>query len=87
MPNNLLNVRIVTPGAVVYEAQAISVSSINSAGKFDILPQHANFITIVEKSPIIIRMEKNRRLTFNFPVAIIFNMKNIVNIYTDISIK
>lgn len=82
-----LNVRIVTPKAIVYNGQALSVSSTNSAGKFDILPQHANFITIVEKSPITIRMEKKKRLTFNFPVAIISNMRNKVNIYTDITIK
>ena len=87
MPNEMLNVRIVTPKAVVYQGTALSISSTNSAGKFDILPQHANFITIVEHSPITIRMEKKRRLTFNFPVAIISNMKNIVNIYTDINLK
>lgn len=85
--NQLLNVRIVTPKAVVYEGQALSISSTNSAGKFDILPEHANFITIVEHSPIIVRMEKKRRLTFNFPIAIISNLKNQVNIYTDMSIK
>ena len=84
---NFLNVRIVTPRAVVYEGQVLSISSANSPGKFDILPGHANFITIIEHSPIIIRMEKKRRLTFNFPVAIISNMKNKVNIYTDLSLK
>ncbi len=87
MAEEMLSVRIITPKAVVYEGQALSVSSTNSAGKFDILPEHANFITIVEHSPITIRMEKKRRLTFNFPIAIISNVKNRVNIYTDMSIK
>lgn len=86
MAEETLNVRIITPKAVVYNGIALAVSSTNSKGKFDILPEHANFITIVEKSPIIIRLDKNRRLTFNFPVAIISNVKNRVNIYTDISI-
>ena len=87
MTNQLLNVRIVTPKAIVYEGTALSVSSKNSKGKFDILPQHANFITIVEKSPIIIRTDLKKRLIFNFEVAIISTIKNLVNIYTDITLK
>ncbi|TSC64740.1 MAG: Uncharacterized protein G01um101493_24 [Microgenomates group bacterium Gr01-1014_93] len=87
MTNQLLNVRIVTPKAIVYEGTALSVSSKNSKGKFDILPQHANFITIVEKSPITIRTDLKKRLTFNFEVAIISTIKNLVNIYTDITLK
>ena len=85
--NDLLNVRIVTPKAIVHEGQAMSVSSINSKGNFDILPRHANIITIIEHSPIIVRTDKKERLKFDFPIAIILNIKNKVNIYTDITLK
>lgn len=84
---NLLNIRIVTPKAVIYKGMALSISSKNLKGKFDVLPHHANFITIVEKSPITIRLTNKKRLIFNFPIAIISVIKNLVNIYTDISIK
>ncbi|OGE14325.1 hypothetical protein A3F00_02000 [Candidatus Daviesbacteria bacterium RIFCSPHIGHO2_12_FULL_37_11] len=87
MAEETLKLRIVTPRAVVFEGKALSISSTNSKGKFDILPKHANFITIVEQKPIIIRVEGRKRLTFNFPVAIISNVRNQVNIYTDISLK
>lgn len=83
----ILNVRIITPKKVIFKDQAFSVSSANSSGKFDILPDHANFITIVEGQPVTVRIQKKKRLTFRFPVAIIYNSKNQVNIYTDIPPK
>lgn len=87
MAEPTLRIRIVTPRELLYNGEALSVSSTNSAGNFDILPQHANFITIVKNEPIVIRLLDDKKLTFNFPVAIIFNTKSLVNIYTDISLK
>jgi len=53
-------------------------------GNFDILPQHANFITLVENSPILVRPATagQKPQTFKFPLAIIVTMENKVNIYT-----
>ena len=76
-----LHVRIISPQQLLLETEAVSLSSKNSQGPFDILPQHANFITLVENSPIIVRVNK-KELTFNFPLAIIFTVQNSVNIYT-----
>src|SRR3989344_608140 len=87
MPNELLNVRIVTPRQLIFQAEAYSVSSVNYAGKFDILPGHANFVTIVENKTITVRTNDKRRLIITFPVAIIYNTRNQVNIYTDIPQK
>lgn len=58
MATNVLNVKIVSPTQTLFEGQAYSVSSANSTGKFDILPYHANFITMVQKTPIILRVKK-----------------------------
>ena len=77
---SLLHVRIISPQQLILDVQANSVSSKNQQGPFDILPQHANFITIIENQPIVIRTEKS--LTFQFPLAIILTTKNNVNIYT-----
>ena len=87
MANQLLKVRIVTPKQLVFEADVLSVSSVNMAGKFDILPEHANFITIVQGQTITIRTRDKKRLVFTFPIAIIYNSENKVNIYTDIPLK
>lgn len=82
MATPTLHVRIISPQQLVLDTQALSVSSRNSQGKFDILPMHANFITLIEHSPIEIKVDKKKRLTFTFPLAIILSTRDNVNIYT-----
>lgn len=82
MPNPTLHVRVISPKKLLLDTEATSVSSKNSQGPFDILPQHANFITVIENSPIIIRHNRQKPITFNLPLAIILTMKDSVNIYT-----
>lgn len=77
-----LHVRIISPRQLILDTEASSVSSKNSSGNFDILPLHANFISIVENQPIVVRPPKQKPLTFKFALAIILNIKNNVNIYT-----
>lgn len=79
-----LHVRIVSPRGVIFEGQAFSISSKNSVGAFDILPQHANFITIVENQPISVIKSDNTHEEFHFDLAIIYTRENQVNVYTDI---
>lgn len=83
---NYLNVRIITPRKVLFTEQVKSISSENSLGRFDILPNHANFITIIEKVPITIRKLNNKEVNFNFPLAIVYTKDNQVNIYTEIQL-
>lgn len=58
MATNALKVKILSPTQTIYEGEALSVSSTNSTGKFDILPYHANFITLIQKNPVILRVKK-----------------------------
>ncbi len=81
---SLLKVRIITPKKLVYQAEVYSLSSTNSAGKFDILPEHANFITIIQNNDIQIVDSAKNHINFHFPLAIIYTSKNMINIYTDI---
>ena len=80
----VLQVKIVSPKGTLFYDSALSVSSTNTAGKFDILPWHANFITIVNNVPIIIRKVNKEEANFKFPLAIIYVTQDKVNIYTDI---
>ncbi|MBI4039187.1 hypothetical protein HY384_04515 [Candidatus Daviesbacteria bacterium] len=77
-----LHVRIISPQKLILDTDVQSVSSKNLQGNFDILAQHANFITIVENSPIVVRISGQKPLVFKFPLAIIFATENKVNIYT-----
>ena len=38
---------ILTTEKKLFDGQVLSVSSVNSKGKFDVLPQHANFISLI----------------------------------------
>lgn len=38
---------------ILYDADVRAVSAINNTGPFDILPDHANFISVIEKYIVI----------------------------------
>lgn len=80
----LLQVKILNPNKIIFEGNARAVSSKSSLGPFDILPQHANLIALIQRNPIIVTLEDGKKMKFEFPLAIIYNIKNVVKIYTDI---
>ncbi len=82
MPNPTLHVRIISPKELLLDIDANSVSSKNSQGSFDVLPQHANFITMLENAPITIRVQGQKPQVVNYPLAIMLVTDNKVNIYT-----
>lgn len=79
-----LQVRIQTPEGLIWEGRAQSVSSQNSAGAFDILPDHANIITLIERQPITIIFSGGQK-EFTFEKAIISFRENKLSIYADIT--
>ena len=81
MDETSLTVEINSSEKQIWKGEAKSVSSINIAGPFDILPFHANFITIIENQPIkIVTVTKTEE--FKFVNAVIYTSKNKVFIYT-----
>ena len=82
-----LQVTISSPRKRIFQGIANSISSRNSAGKFDVLPGHGNFITFIQNQPIIIRQADKPPLNFTFPMAIIYVRNNKVGIYTDINVE
>ena len=79
---NEIYVRVASPEKVLWEDKAFAVSSRNSQGKFDILPHHTSFLTIVENQPIKISGPKKILQEFRFKRALIYNRVNRVSIYT-----
>lgn len=79
----LLQVKVMTPREIVFDDKAYAVSSKNSEGSFDILPGHANFISIIENQPIKITKPDKSTQVFNFERAIIKSTLNEVRIYAD----
>ena len=82
MTTSTLHVRVISPQQLLLDTEALSVSSKNLQGPFDILPLHANFITLVENSPILVRIPKQKPVIYKFPLSILLVRENKVDIYT-----
>lgn len=61
-----LNVIARAPFHVYYEGAARVVSAVNKVGKFDILPGHADFFSVMSPGEVIIETEAD---TVNFPIS------------------
>ncbi|MDO8515556.1 MAG: hypothetical protein Q7S14_03585 [bacterium] len=81
-----LKISIKSPEKEIFSGTAISVSSKNSTGKFDVLPGHANLITVIENNPIVIRQKNGTHQDFTFDLAIMYVASNQINIYTNINL-
>lgn len=79
-----IEVTVINPDERVWEGRAFSVSSTNSAGAFDILPEHANFVTMIRNQPVIVRTVDGQEMTFTYKNAVITVNDNKVSIYTEI---
>ena len=76
---------VTSPDEVIWEGEAESVSSENSAGAFDILPEHANFVTIIQKgSPITVRTTDKKTMNFGYRNAVVAVKQGKVDIYADL---
>jgi F0F1-type ATP synthase epsilon subunit len=79
-----LHVHVSRATATVWEGDAVSISSKNATGEFDILPMHANFISVVENNPFVIRMSNGTEEKFTFKKAVIFVRGNTVRIFANL---
>lgn len=79
---------MISPSGELHKLSARSVSSNNSAGRFDILPGHANFVTFISGKTIDVVLEDKQNFELKYPVAIIEVSKDKVTIFVDVeSIK
>lgn len=68
---------------VFFEGEAEVVSSKNQLGIFDILPQHANFITLIFDE-LSILTPKGEKFVYRFKRGVLEVMKNKVNVFLGI---
>lgn len=79
MNTKLLSVTVKGPKKEEFKGNAYSVSSLNKKGKFDVLPYHANFITVI-KEYVIIQKEDKKQVTFPLESGVIKVYGDAVNI-------
>ena len=68
--NRNLKVIARAPFHVYYEGQATVVSGANKVGKFDVLPGHADFFSVMNPGEVIIETQKGP-VSFNIANGII----------------
>lgn len=81
-----LSVTIRNWGGVVTKEEAKAISSFNESGPFDILPEHANFISII-KDTLIIHKDQGQKNEMKIGRGILRTHSNQVEIYLEIVTK
>jgi len=79
IPTNL-QVEVLSPIKVLYKGPAQAISSINKKGKFDILPGHTSFISLIQKQ-VIVHTDKKNEKKFDLQHGVIRCQDNDVRIY------
>lgn len=77
--NKLLSVTVKGPNRQEFEGEALSVTSLNKVGKFDVLPYHINFISLIREY-VIIQQKDNKKVTFPLQTGIMKVYEDKVNI-------
>jgi len=70
-----------SPVALVWEVEAEALSAENRDGPFDVLPDHARFLSLVGEAPVAVTLRDGSSKTFNFENAVLFFEDNIATIY------
>lgn len=66
-----------------FKGKAQSVSSENRLGKFDILPEHANFISLIFNS-LTIRTLEGQKIKYEFSRGVLETSENRVRIFLEL---
>ncbi len=80
MPDLTFELQILSPEQVILDEEVTAVSLKNEVGKFDILPQHTNFISPVQEDIIVWNGRQRRQI--NIDQGIVHVKNNKVRIFT-----
>lgn len=78
--NNKFYLKITNPDGLVFGGDALMFSSTNEKGNFDILPNHTNFISTINKHLKITMLDKKTK-DIDFDTGVVRVENNIVDVY------
>jgi F0F1-type ATP synthase epsilon subunit len=81
--NDTLKVEVISPVQVLFKGASHAVSSMNNKGPFDILPGHAQFISLI-KGKVVVLTEEGKKNSFELSRGVIDCKDNAVKIYVGI---
>ncbi len=70
-------------GKLGYRGSAVAISSVNKVGKFDILPAHTNFISLIFDK-ITIHLADKTKLEYEFKRGVLEVSENLVKVFLGI---
>ena len=76
---NILEVKVIESEKTLYSGKAKSITSINDVGRFDVLPSHQSFISIIIGT-IVIETEDREKIQLKIGQGILKCVKNKVEI-------
>lgn len=82
--NTLFHLKVASREGLVYEGDVTSITSYNEKGKFDVLAQHENFISLIKKGLTVREKEKAVTKEIGFDNALIRVRENSVEVYLGI---
>jgi F0F1-type ATP synthase epsilon subunit len=83
MNDKLFHLNVIAREGVIFEGNVRSITSYNESGEFDVLSQHANFISLIRKK-VSIRNTAGKKSEYLFDNALIKVLSNEVKIYLGI---
>ena len=81
-----LTVTIKKPEQTVFDGEATAISSVSNRGRFDVLPYHANFISLIQDS-ITIYQEGKKPQIIPIKTGVMKVNANIVKIILGVETK
>lgn len=79
-----MEIKVASPFNNYYTGQAFSISAVNATGPFDILPQHHNFISLLEPCSLIIRSTSGDEHKIDIGGGLIHVKSDRVTVFLDI---
>jgi len=76
-----LRVIIQSPVATVWEGDVKALSAENSEGVFDILPDHARFMSLLNATPLALELVNDETKSFTFTDALLYVDDDVATIY------
>ncbi len=82
MKKDTIHTIIMSPIAKVWEGDVLSISAENTEGVFDVLPDHARFMSLISNTaPVIMTLTDATEKKFQFENAVLSFNENIATIY------
>ena len=78
---NTITITVMSPSEVVWVGEVQSFSATNSDGLFDVLPDHARFVTLIEPNSLTLHEKNGEDRSFELSKAVLFFQDNIAKIY------